>query len=969
MTGRVVCDCCGNPVPVEPGDLGRSVVCPTSGWLVAVPADAFGPAADAPAESPAADRGVPGLGWAVAAGALLVVVLTGLHARDWRAGSESAPTPATAEVAAVTPAPEAAPPTPAVAAGAVVAPIVAPSAPATVAARPASEPAAAGVPPAVEVAPAPRAVAVAAVPAPAPTPAPSVVVAPPAPPAPPVTPAPPADGGLAKRIDRRTAAELQRELLAVREVRLDSAAAPQTSKHLHELAVAATQTAGGVYPGPAVAARGRHDLAALPFKLGPDAVLLKHQAEAMDALSKRLRDEVQRCIPADRSDPRPDPDRLQSALVGERGGRARDGRWATAEAVPCIQQMLQAEGPAVRRMSVDLLRGLDVPAATTALVQWAVFDLDPANRRAAVDALRSRDPAAVGRQLLDHLRYPWPRAAEHAAEALVALDRRDAVPALAAALARPDPDAPRAAELPSKGAATAFRRELVRVNHVRNCVLCHRPSAAATDLVRAAVPDPNRPLGAALTPEYYGGPAAQFVSAATTYLRQDFSAVQPVADHGPWPDQQRFDYLVAVRPARPDEAAASDPAYRGAVLFALRELTGEDRGPDAEGWAPLAAKADPAADRLAADAGRFLLLNANPMALTEFHLAEFGPAYLTLSPRERKVVLAKMRQKYGPPAVRAAEITYLEGVARAAADPDTRRRADDLLVALRGPADPADGTVDPADAVKLLGHKNPQVRAAAAAGLEVVGKSARGQAKELVDALADADAGVRKAAADALGATGGAADEAYDALAKAMRDKDAAVRTAAVAALGKLGELPKSAAKPLAEGLVHKAEWAAAADRAAFEKAALELLTGMKGRAAGGYGVLLAAAVGDTPTDVPAATLKALDAAGGPTGDQVKEVGRLLGRDGYAATAAAHLAKAGDAAVPVLVGLLKDARPAVRATAAEALGKAASLGRNPPPAPATWRAALDALGLLASDPAREVRDAARAARTKLNARD
>ena len=41
-----------------------------------------------------------------------------------------------------------------------------------------------------------------------------------------------------------------------------------------------------------------------------------------------------------------------------------------------------------------------------------------------------------------------------------------------------------------------------------------------------------------------------------TYLRQDFSMMQAVADANPWPEMQRFDFLVRMRMLSEDEAKA-----------------------------------------------------------------------------------------------------------------------------------------------------------------------------------------------------------------------------------------------------------------------------------------------------------------------------------------------------------------------------------------------------------------------------
>ena len=41
-----------------------------------------------------------------------------------------------------------------------------------------------------------------------------------------------------------------------------------------------------------------------------------------------------------------------------------------------------------------------------------------------------------------------------------------------------------------------------------------------------------------------------------TYLRQDFSLMMPVADAHPWPEMQRFDFLVRTWQVTPAEAQA-----------------------------------------------------------------------------------------------------------------------------------------------------------------------------------------------------------------------------------------------------------------------------------------------------------------------------------------------------------------------------------------------------------------------------
>src|SRR5262249_22232664 len=136
--------------------------------------------------------------------------------------------------------------------------------------------------------------------------------------------------------------------------------------------------------------------------------------------------------------------------------------------------------------------------------------------------------------------------------------------------------------------------ELVRVNHHRNCVLCHAPgntNDVSPETLTAGVPIPGEPLTSPQGP-YQATRPAILVRLDVTYLRQDFSVLLPVADANPWPEMQRFDYLVRTRELTDEEAKVyqeqfgkSDPTrpnpYQRAALAALREMTGRDAAPTA----------------------------------------------------------------------------------------------------------------------------------------------------------------------------------------------------------------------------------------------------------------------------------------------------------------------------------------------------------------------------------------------------
>jgi hypothetical protein len=138
------------------------------------------------------------------------------------------------------------------------------------------------------------------------------------------------------------------------------------------------------------------------------------------------------------------------------------------------------------------------------------------------------------------------------------------------------------------GRQQTVAHELVRVNHLRNCLLCHAPAERGKtpdETLVAEVPIPTERL-----PDTSGGygrsESTLLVRVDVTYLRQDFSAMQQVGDWSAksWPDRQRFDFLVRRRVLSPAEAAdlrarlAGASPYRRATARALRELMWRDVG-------------------------------------------------------------------------------------------------------------------------------------------------------------------------------------------------------------------------------------------------------------------------------------------------------------------------------------------------------------------------------------------------------
>lgn len=220
-------------------------------------------------------------------------------------------------------------------------------------------------------------------------------------------------------------------------------------------------------------------------------------------------------------------------------------------------QMLSIHTTEMRVGLVDFLKETEHPDAALALARLAVYSKEEEVRKPALAALKHFPAQQYQHVLLHSLRYPLPQVADNAAVALIALGKTDVVPHLIAFLDEPDPRAP----VLKEGKHTV--REVVKLNHLHNCVLCHAPGntedvvmrfGRPAEMVTGPVPSPNQHL---FPPSMgYGDLASPdiLVRVDVNYLRQDFSLMQPVKDASPWPEMQRFDYLVRVREITPGEA-------------------------------------------------------------------------------------------------------------------------------------------------------------------------------------------------------------------------------------------------------------------------------------------------------------------------------------------------------------------------------------------------------------------------------
>jgi hypothetical protein len=221
----------------------------------------------------------------------------------------------------------------------------------------------------------------------------------------------------------------------------------------------------------------RPDLRGLPARRGPDARLPGPDADALRDASVVLRQAI-------------------SQMIGQNaGGNKRivirpEVLAARPQVVArLLHQMLQVESVSLRTNLLTQLKQLHNPASSRALAHRAVYEPLDDMRQAALRVLADRPAVDYLPVLLDALGSPWPPAADHAADTLAALAPAGAVPELVRRLDAPDPAAPVRDE---NGGSVVH--ELVRVNHARNCLLCHAQSVSVSDGVRVAVPNPVRPL-------------------------------------------------------------------------------------------------------------------------------------------------------------------------------------------------------------------------------------------------------------------------------------------------------------------------------------------------------------------------------------------------------------------------------------------------------------------------------------------
>lgn len=432
-----------------------------------------------------------------------------------------------------------------------------------------------------------------------------------------------------KRRDRASEEVLRDQLALAPEIGIGRSGAQLVRAYTSRTRVSMTVSGEGGLTDASVLRETIPAVATLPLRLGSQAQTNPKAAATLGSLSRKLHAYLDAEAPAGPDGHRSSPALLAQALRREKRGKRPE--WLRPEAIPTMLQLLMFEDTSVRRMLVEMLADISGPQATVALARRAVFDLDPEVRAEAVRALKGR-PAADSRPVfLAAFRYPWPPAADHAAEALTALEDKGAIPALVTFLKEPDPAAPRKL---SRGGYVV--QELVRAKHIGNCLLCHPPALTGNEPVQGQDPVntvPARAPGGGGGGGWSGGGSGGggaanrvplLIRADIVFLRQDFSVQLPAlnmpAVQGAVP-AFRFDFLVRTRRlTKQDTAHLNQPRgetsypQRESVLFALRELTSQNPGAASEDWVRLfpTAQTEVEAGRLAEK-----LIAAGPVRLAQ----------------------------------------------------------------------------------------------------------------------------------------------------------------------------------------------------------------------------------------------------------------------------------------------------------------------------------------------------------------
>ena len=291
----------------------------------------------------------------------------------------------------------------------------------------------------------------------------------------------------------------------------------------------------------------RSDLQGLPFLMGKDCTLPAGQSKNLARARARSapywpkprgKCSLKKVAPGRRQCIRPTRKRritcpLPAAPAPGGPDGATSGPWSAS-----ARQGIHHQGPKCPRLEANPHCGKSgLPLADGEAIakaqgrrsrkRWSIGPCSIRTRRLAsvMEALHER-PGRVPRALMKALRYPWPPVVRHAAQAITHLNLKELAPDLAALLDQPDPNLPFAVAA-ENGKQKYLVRELVRINHHRNCMLCHAPVGVASredtrllgDTPVGPVPSAQESLPPSTSSVYYA-----FRSGVTVVRRRHLSA-------------------------------------------------------------------------------------------------------------------------------------------------------------------------------------------------------------------------------------------------------------------------------------------------------------------------------------------------------------------------------------------------------------------------------------------------------------
>lgn len=337
----------------------------------------------------------------------------------------------------------------------------------------------------------------------------------------------------------------------------------------------------------------RPELRGLPFVMGDACRLDVNRAQSFESHVQAVREGLDQESRQSRGSHADEHVAFWTAYNARSGGNGIQ----TQPGIAALTQILGPESAPVRLSLVRKLGESPNPDATRALTRAVLFDTSSEVRVAALKELKHRPKDKAQDEVFLHgIRYPLAIVAIRAGNAIAELDRKDLLPKLAEFLDQPTPGDPEKRVVENREVCEV--REVVKINHHRNCLLCHPPSATGQPQeVPGVIPIPGTPFPSS-PKDAYGSALSMgepMVRADTTYLRQDFSLLMPVENASPWPAMQRFDFLVrtrvldgnelAVRMKQLQERPASFVSdHHKAALGALRRLTGQDAAANRAAW-------------------------------------------------------------------------------------------------------------------------------------------------------------------------------------------------------------------------------------------------------------------------------------------------------------------------------------------------------------------------------------------------